>query len=354
MRVHVVYGKVFVELHNAAITARSRHVKVGGGNIITRGEVIDIAIVDQKMPIMTGTELIEALRSNPTTKLKHFVLLSSITESRISASGSDSERTTHISKPARQTDLYNCLAALLGDNEAIDASIRSNNTQNAKFTGTVLLVEDNPVNQDMMLEMLRRAGITAELCENGKDAMELLAEKQFDLVFMDCQMPVMDGFAATGAIRKNEANSESDFRQPIVALTADAAEPTQSVIDMNAATSVSTIDHSVFQTVVEMCANAEPGFYERLVSRYEESANEDLEAISGALAKGDAETVRTSAHRLKSSSGNWGGVRVSGLCQQIESAAAESDLVDAADAFKELETEAATLIKAISMHKKAA
>ncbi len=88
----------------------------------------------------------------------------------------------------------------------------------------VLLAEDNRINQQVAVTMLKRAGCTVQVAENGVEAVKASAEAAFDLVFMDCQMPEMDGYAATAAIRSRESLDPSGPRLPIVALTANAMQ----------------------------------------------------------------------------------------------------------------------------------
>ena len=89
---------------------------------------------------------------------------------------------------------------------------------------SVLVVEDNPVNQLVAEEMLAKIGCSADLVENGREALDALAEGSYDLILMDVQMPEMDGFVAAGKIREREAAEKASQRIPIVALTANAME----------------------------------------------------------------------------------------------------------------------------------
>ena len=84
----------------------------------------------------------------------------------------------------------------------------------------VLLVEDYWVNQKVALRMLAKLGIDADTAVNGEEALEAISSEKYDIVFMDCQMPVMDGFAATAAIRSLEDSAKSSI--PIIAMTANA------------------------------------------------------------------------------------------------------------------------------------
>ncbi len=84
-------------------------------------------------------------------------------------------------------------------------------------TNRILVAEDNPVNQKVIIGMLKKLGFNADIANNGTEVMDALSKDNYELVFMDCQMPVMDGYEATKAIRN------SDYKDiPIVALTANA------------------------------------------------------------------------------------------------------------------------------------
>ncbi len=99
--------------------------------------------------------------------------------------------------------------------------------ENIQFKGHVLLVEDNPVNQFYVSEVLQSFGCDFIIAENGLEALNAYKEHKFDLIFMDCQMPVMDGFSATVGIRKSEHLQESNAEKmhtPIIGLTANGTD----------------------------------------------------------------------------------------------------------------------------------
>ena len=118
-------------------------------------------------------------------------------------------------RPLRKSQLRNCLLQLIGE---LQPSPESGGEIGGR-TLRVLVAEDNPINQKVASSMLHKIGCHADIAGNGREALERARERLYDLVFMDCQMPEMDGFEATVAIRQQETGSE---RVPIVAMTAHA------------------------------------------------------------------------------------------------------------------------------------
>ena len=97
----------------------------------------------------------------------------------------------------------------------------------AIFDAHILLAEDNLVNQEVALNMLKLMGCQVHVAENGKEAVEAAAKTGFDLILMDYHMPVMDGLTATAEIREHEQTGSNSQRVPIIALTADVQKGMQ-------------------------------------------------------------------------------------------------------------------------------
>jgi signal transduction histidine kinase/DNA-binding response OmpR family regulator len=189
---------------------------------VERGAPFDLAVLDMHMPRMDGMQLAREIHARGRL---HATRLMMLTSSR--TRDDRTERLAlgirrHVDKPIRRMDLLQVIADVMADPVAPPAtdSTAAASSEPAKLRGCVLLVEDNPVNQTLALAQLEMLGLTAYLAANGLEALKLVNERDFDLVLMDCQMPVMDGFEATAAIRALPQGRGAAL--PIVAVTANA------------------------------------------------------------------------------------------------------------------------------------
>ncbi|KAA3610310.1 MAG: PAS domain S-box protein [Calditrichaeota bacterium] len=134
------------------------------------------------------------------------------------------EFTSHLTLPLKHKQLFNCFSALVKDttklNENKKQDIRNSYSQENKKQTKILLAEDNKINQKVALKMLEKIGYDADCVENGADAVKAIKTKTYDIILMDCQMPLMDGFEATVAIRNLEM--EGNPKTNIIAMTAFA------------------------------------------------------------------------------------------------------------------------------------
>jgi len=192
-------------------TANAREGLEATRGAAREGKPFDVVLLDFQMPEMDGLGFLRELRAEASTAATRCVILSSMGDRLPEAETLDVA--AWLPKPIRRAQLCALLAQ--------DSDTRVTQPQrDAQPTATgrsarVLVVEDNVVNQKVALRVLANLGINAQLAEDGAEAVARLKSEPFDLVFMDCQMPVMDGYEATAGIRA--------FSQvPIIAMTAHA------------------------------------------------------------------------------------------------------------------------------------
>jgi CheY-like chemotaxis protein len=185
----------------------------------------DVAVVDMKMPIMDGLELSAQVRADAALAALRLVMLTSITgrdeARRAQAIGVDA----YLAKPVRQQELIATLSIVLGSAPAELAPQQASSRLAALAGRRVLVVEDNPVNQEVVTAMLAAFGCESCLAEDGLVALGLLEREDFDVVLMDCQMPTMDGFEAMrrlGDPTYRQHDLTRARRTPVIALTANA------------------------------------------------------------------------------------------------------------------------------------
>ena len=196
-----------------------------------KGEAYDIAILDMQMPEMDGLELAREIKRDRSIAMTQLVMLSSL-GLYISIDNAHEIGLEHIlTKPVRQSYLFNCLITIVENSKyGICMAYDSNNNCQAnseQFNSRILVAEDNVVNQQVLMGMLTHLGCTADVVGDGCLALQELDKKSYDLIFMDCQMPNIDGFEATRIIREREqraSNNGSAPHIPIIALTANAME----------------------------------------------------------------------------------------------------------------------------------
>ncbi len=187
------------------------------------GDPYLLAILDYHMPVMDGIELAHAIRSDPDIAAVRMILLSSMSRPGDTRAARDAGFGAVLTKPARIADLYEGLATLLAvpdTTELIGEGARAITDELlSDAVIRILVVDDNPVNQRVSLRMLEKMGHAVDVADNGVDALAAHARVRYDVVLMDCQMPLMDGFEATRQIRQREG---SERHTPIIAMTAGA------------------------------------------------------------------------------------------------------------------------------------
>jgi signal transduction histidine kinase/DNA-binding response OmpR family regulator/HPt (histidine-containing phosphotransfer) domain-containing protein len=184
-----------------------------------KGEPFDIVLLDAMMPGMDGFQLAGEIGRDEQLAAATLMMLSS------SASAEDAERcrqlgiAAHLTKPVKQSELLDAIVTVVAG-ETPPLPLDGPASAASKRPLRILVAEDHPVNARVAAGLLEKWGHTVELAGNGKEALEALDRQRFDVVLMDVQMPEMDGFEATGAIRAREAGTGRHL--PIIAMTAHA------------------------------------------------------------------------------------------------------------------------------------
>jgi PAS domain S-box-containing protein len=186
-----------------------------------------LVLLDRQMPGVRDDELGQLLADTSPLGKSGLVLMTTIARRGDPVCRGPIGCHACLTKPVRQSDLYNCLAGILGfsevresgrDSRQDDCQSLADDGQREKFQ--ILLAEDNVVNQEVALTVLKQLGYRAEAVANGKEAIAALQSNHYDLVLMDIQMPEMDGLEATRAIRSGAAMVQNS-KIPIVAVTAN-------------------------------------------------------------------------------------------------------------------------------------
>ena len=205
---------VAVESGSAALDAMKKAEEAG--------KPFRLAIIDGHMPGMDGFELAQQIRRDPNLANAMIMMLTSAGQRGDAARCRDLGIAAYLLKPIRKSELLSAILAVLGEHsaESEPTLITRFNLPVSVRRLRILVAEDNPVNQTVILRMLERMGHDPRVAPNGKEAVSLLAVDNFDVVFMDVQMPEMDGLTATRRIR--EAEKSTGTHIPIIAMTAHA------------------------------------------------------------------------------------------------------------------------------------
>ncbi|MBM3723836.1 MAG: response regulator [Acidobacteria bacterium] len=180
-------------------------------------EPFDLMLLDFRMPLMDGLMVARAVKSEAAFKALPLVMLTAAGERAVVQRAKSIDVVGCVMKPVRPSQLIQAVAGALNrDSRSAVPAPKAGDTPHAAH---VLLVEDNPVNRRVGIGLLRKLGCRVDIAVNGYEALDAIRQQRFDLVFMDCQMPEMDGFTATRELRRTETGKN---RTIIVAMTANA------------------------------------------------------------------------------------------------------------------------------------
>ncbi|MBI3450257.1 MAG: response regulator [Acidobacteria bacterium] len=195
-----------------------------------KGRPYRLAILDMQMPEMDGLALARAIKGDPMLERTPLILLTSLARRGMASEAREAGIAGFLTKPVRQAQLEACIVSVLklaaapADPAAPAAPLVTRHQlaeEEARSRPRILIAEDNLINQKVAVRLLEKLGCRADVVGDGAAAVAAVSGADYDLVFMDCQMPVMDGYHAAGEIRRLPGSSRSI---PIVAMTANAME----------------------------------------------------------------------------------------------------------------------------------
>jgi two-component system sensor histidine kinase/response regulator len=188
------------------------------------GDPYKIVVIDYLLPEQNGIELAKQILDDPALARIKLILLTAFDTHGLGKEAISSGFSAYLTKPVRKSQLFDCLLGIVNGDEkliassAVDSRVSTGAAQSR--SELILIAEDYPVNQQVAQLYLDELGFASHIVSNGQEAVDLITNTSFALILMDCQMPEMDGFAATRAIRHLEMRT--GLHVPIIAMTAHA------------------------------------------------------------------------------------------------------------------------------------
>ncbi|WP_333118220.1 PAS domain-containing hybrid sensor histidine kinase/response regulator [Microcoleus sp. S11D4] len=345
-----------------------------------------IVLVDIQLPEMVAGSLERLMIAEQAMQQTHWVVLTSITQISEAKRLVDIGFSGYLTKPVKAHRLFDCLVNAIAPSVEIDLSLANpTNNQPSVIDNRelaslkILLVEDTPINQKVGLNQLKLLGCAADVANNGAEALSMLTLKKYDIVLMDCQMPVLDGYEATRELRRLEATGaaglgELKLHTVVIAMTANALkgdrekclaagmddyiskpisiEKLKSVLE-NWSVKLK-IESPKFQgeelensaadleSVVDMArlheiAGADLDFELEILQTFVVDTDSYLKAAKGAISSGDVQALARHAHQIKGVSATAAVRRMPDLAAELERLAQSNDLEGATKIIAELE-----------------
>jgi len=347
------------------------------------GDCLDAIFLDMRSPNIDGIETAKIIHGNEKTSHIPIILInSSIKNESIPV---ESGITLCISEAVRKKHFIDRVSKIVCDKENGSDEVPGNKDQVAiNFDAKIMLVEDNIINQEVAIEMLDFLGITPVLASNGIEAVEIFKINNFDLVLMDCQMPIMDGYEASRLIRQYE-KEEGLARTPILALTANAMttdkalcvdagmddhipkpvtddflqkmlqkwlmpnrnESNDNMAEVDAPIKTSRKQHQYVDDLQYFSMYKKLGKrYLSILEKYKKNSLHIIENIKMALVDDDLNSIALHAHTLKGSSGSMAAICLRNTADMLEKSALSNDRSDMHDIVTMLQIEYEETIKA--------
>jgi PAS domain S-box-containing protein len=340
-----------------------------------RGAPYHLAILDMQMPIMDGEDLARRIAQDPLLHDLRLIMMSSLGDQGDQGLSAQDLFAARLTKPVKRSLLFDSIITTLTGQRQIEGATPMPAPEPGRLGlhERILVVEDNRVNQQVALGILQRLGYRADAVGNGIEALQALADIDYRLVLMDCEMPEMDGFEATTHIRREES-AVRNHAVPIIAMTAHAMQGDRdrclaAGMDDYVAKPITpralakTLERWFVHTEIAPDDRSEgapgrggldgAGLLARLMgdaellsevaSEFMADAPQRIASLRAYVQAGDAERTRYEAHTLKGASANMGGDALREVAEQVEHAAAGGDLARAEELLPALEARYASL-----------
>ena len=356
------------------------------------GKTFDYLIVDLNVSGNRGLKLCSIIRGLPGGRIIKKILMSPVGKKTPSRRLAECDISCVITKPVKRAQLLNGLErARLGERAGTNSNLGIQASEPApraikSGNGTkILVVEDNLVNQSVAIHVLKQLGYEGVAANNGLEAIAMLNQSHFPLIFMDCQMPELDGYETTKKIREMESalKNEGRARIRIIAMTANAMEgdrqrcltagmddyiskpimlpdieallsghkaPEPPSNETNQENNILHLDPAVLANFNKLSPEDPYDPLTDLVELFGEEIPKQKTSIEEALEQGDIKTFSRIAHTFKGSANNIGARRLADLCQKLEHW--ESDLAESKDEIESIlnaiQKEADAVLKSLS------
>ncbi|MGA1824736.1 MAG: response regulator [bacterium] len=347
--------------HEEVFDAKTALSKLHGA--VEAKDPFTIAIINKIMPQTDGETLGKMIKADPAIRDTALIMMTSIGKRGDASRMEKIGFSAYLVKPIKQSQLLACIKAVSGlkaNNEHVSAPIITRHTlaEENKRKIRILLAEDNAINQKVAIKTLDKLGYRADAVANGLEAIEALRSKPYDLVLMDIQMPEMDGFTATTAIR-NPETAVLNPNIPIIAMTAHAmkgdrekcinmgmndyatkpiqpnelAKTIAKWLNMNAASNQETKEEKPKGKAVVFDRadflerlDGDEEFLTELLEEFIEITPELINSIKEAIEKEDMIQARRDAHTLKGASANVSALALREAALQMENSIKNNEL----------------------------